>query len=351
MIVIFFSSQKSVKLKSQLKTTKKNVYTNVVNNTKKSSKTGMFISDYGGSDTATTGTAAATATTNMTEDFEKASQFSTKSFICCDAYQAEFHVSKDGFSVVSKETRNKDRSFSRNRQHNQSHDKSTRRNNKANLSESGQHNTKADTPKSNEFNLDSNNNNINTNNNNNNNNNNAQTSKQSGYPPTPPPLPHTGLYVNAPSYIPINYNSNKLPIPPPPPPPPNLVHPSSLSSLATTTKTTKSTSKSKKKSDLMSNTPTLEELSSHSSRNAQHFINQSKFTSITTDDNQSNDIPVGYLTPSNTPKHCDFNRKVTSSSINRQHSATSNQIIEELKTRYNYNNDYINTLNKINIYL
>lgn len=330
MIIIFFSSQKSVRLKSQLKTTKKNVYTNVVNNTKKSSKTGMFINDYAGSDTATTGTAAATATT---DDFEKASQFSTKSFICCDAYQAEFHVSKDGFSVVSKETRNKDRSFSRNRQHNQSHDKSTRRNNnnnKANLSESGQHN-KVDTPKSNEFNLDSNNNNINTNNNNN-----AQTSKQSGYPPTPPPLPHTGLYVNAPSYIPINYNSNKLPIPPPPPPPPNLVQPSSSFSLATT-KTTKSTSKSKKKSDLMSNTPTLEELSSHSSRNAQHFINQSKFTSITTDDNQSNDIPVGYLTPSNTPKHCDFNRKVTSSSINRQHSATSNQIIEELKTRYYYN--------------
>lgn len=61
---------------------KKNVYTNDV----KKPKSGMIYTDYGAETINDTPVANEMATYNS-EDFENRSQFSSKSFITCDAYK------------------------------------------------------------------------------------------------------------------------------------------------------------------------------------------------------------------------------------------------------------------------
>ncbi len=69
-------------MRSQLRTTtKRNEYTNDVK-PKLSSKPSLANSEYGADSHIPIEMA-----TYMSEDFEKGSQFSTKSFICCDAYK------------------------------------------------------------------------------------------------------------------------------------------------------------------------------------------------------------------------------------------------------------------------
>lgn len=255
----------------------------------------MIYSDYGAETINDTPIANEMATYNS-EDFanESRSQFSSKSFICCDAYKAEIHLTKGGLSMISKETRH--RSTSKNRAHSSHHDKSKR---KHNLSESQQK-----TPKSTDYHIDS----VGLM---------SVTSKVLPPHPPPPPPPPLPIYQN-------NDFVQFMPTPPPPPPP----LPPSIQTFSNKSKSNISI-KSKKR-DSLPQLPTPDELSSHSSRFTQQFINQSKFTSIIDDNPSDTPLPAGFLTPTTTPKNPELKK---SSKITKHSSLSNNQMIEELKIR------------------
>jgi len=218
--------------------------------------------------------------------------------------------------VISKETRHKDKSSSKNhRAHSSQHERSKRKHNTSeNVNKS---------PKSTDYHMDS----IGLV---------SVTPKNSKIPvpppPPPPTLPPPPSQSHSNHYGDVYNNDTNIPPAPPLPLPPNQINISQAKSSKLAKSSKKQQQQQQPVRDTLPQHHTLtDEPSSQSSRNTQQFMNQSKFTSIT-DPPSELPMPSSYLTPNSTPKFdlVSGEKRMKSS---KQQPASSNQMIEELKTR------------------